>query len=195
MLQIGGLGAMTGDDGGGFFFVPEAIRAAYGGLYKGYPPTALTPLLLRKFDIADKVDFLETLCRVRTGDDKGFSLAVSMLLYEAADSGDAAALEILARSGRAYGESVSAVLGNLRFPDGAPVEVTLAGSHFTKQPRSNTVRTLTAYLRKEHPDRTFSFRVLTSPCVLGALLWALEGLADPSAYREQLEKLLGGVFP
>jgi len=191
-MQVGGMGMFTGDKGGGGYVTNEGTSYVYGQLFKGYPVSAMTDMFMDAFDIAHKNDFMETVhARFYNGDSKAFSLAVCKIVFKAADMGDTAAVNILAKSARCYGESVLGILNELSF-ESAPPEIVLTGSLPQKNPKSTLVTAFEAYL-KQHYQKPFVLKVLDAPSVLGALVWALdkdgEGIITDQKRREFSEKL------
>ena len=64
MLQIGGLGDLSGGDfGGGEYLAGKAIAAAYNSLFKGDPKTLITDLLFDILEINSKFEFVEGVIR------------------------------------------------------------------------------------------------------------------------------------
>lgn len=173
ILQIGGMGYVTGDYGGGGYIMTKAVNYIYSQLYRLYPASMLTDMFMKHFDLAHKSDFMEALhTKYYNGDQKGFTLAVSKMVFEAAKNGDAAAIDILSESSKAYGESVMGMLDNLAFEPGT-LEIVLTGSLFQKNPDSTLVAVFEHYV-KEHYKQPFVTKVLDAPSVLGALIWAMD---------------------
>jgi len=172
-MQIGGMGMLTGDRGGGGYVTDEGTSYVYGQLFKGYAPSVMTDMFMQAFDIAHKNDFMETMHkRFFNGDSKAFSLAVCKIVFKAAGMNDAAAVNILTQSATCYGESVLGILNELDF-EPAPPEIVLTGSLPQKNRESVLVTAFDAYLRR-HYQRPFVLKVLDAPSVLGALVWAID---------------------
>jgi len=170
MLQIGGIGSLTGDKGGSFWLVPESISYAYGELYKKYKPSLITKYIMEELKINTKDDYTEALHRRLYEDRRGLWLAVSKSLFEAAYVGDETAIGLLERSGRSYGESVFGILTDLNFIE--TPEIILTGSLYQKHPDSPIVNGLKKFLDAEY-KKPYVTRVLDAPAVLGALVWAM----------------------
>lgn len=172
-IQIGGMGTITGDKGGGGYVTEMGTSYVYGQLFKGYPPSVMTEMFMKTFDIAHKNDFMEAIYEnYINGDRNAFSLAVCKLVFKAAGMGDGPAEDILAASAHCYGESVLGAIGELDF-ESVAVEIVLIGSLPQKNPDSTLVTAFEAYL-KEHYQKPFVLKVLDAPSVLGALVWAID---------------------
>jgi len=187
MLQIGGIGHLTGDRGGSFWLVPEAVSYAYGELFKRYEPSELTGMITRELGAGSKDDFTEELHRRLNEDDSSFRLAVSKMVFTASKNGDRAARALLKKAGESFGESVLAVLDDLNFT--REPEIILTGSLFQKQPDSYIVESLKIYLDK-HYGKPFTARVLDAPSVLGALVWAAgdEGIGKRDELKNKINR-------
>ncbi|MCL2361506.1 MAG: hypothetical protein FWC73_06815 [Defluviitaleaceae bacterium] len=191
-LQIGGMGDMTGDYGGGGYIMTKSTAYIYGQLFKGYQPSLMTDMFMNTFGINDKSDFMESLhVKFFNGDRDAYSLAVNRIIFEAAAAGDTPAKNILIESGTSYGESVMGILMNLDY-ESAPPEIVLVGSLFQKNPDSVLVTALKDYLNGKF-QKPYQLKVLDAPSVLGALLWAIdkngEGIV-PDHMREELSEKL-----
>ncbi len=195
MLQIGGLGELTGDEGGGGQMSQRAICAVYDHLYKDAPATLLKDLIFDAAGITNPTDFPELLLHAVAEGQCEF-MAIGRLVFAAASKGDSVALAVLDRSAREYARSIQGALNRLNFGSSEnplPLEVILAGSVFIKGEHPRTVDTLMDLLKEWNPGRTITMRKLTSPPVLGAILWALEpfGIANS---RELVEECLHGMM-
>jgi len=185
-LQIGGMGDVTGDFGGGGYVVRQAIAYVFGNLYKRYPASKLTDMLMTRMKITSKSDFMEALHHHVWGEDRRrFNLDVSKMVFQAAKEGDAAAIDILTTSSKAYGESVLGIIDNLTY--NAPPEIVLIGSLFQKNPESILVTALEQFL-DENYKKPYVTKVLDAPSVLGALVWAIGDV--PEEKRKELSTKL-----
>lgn len=195
MLQIGGLGELTGDEGGGGILSQRTIRAVYDHLYKDTPSTLLQDLLFHKIGISDPADYPEKLLEALAEKRCDFA-ELGRLVFDAADKCDAVALEILDNSGREYAKSIQGVLKRLDFgtqEHPLPLELVLAGSVFVKGSNPRAVLTMMELLESWNPNRKITLSKLSSPPVLGAILWALEEFGIPGC-RALIEEGLKSMF-
>jgi N-acetylglucosamine kinase-like BadF-type ATPase len=128
--QCGGFDYMYGDFGGGGSLNIEVFRSVIRAWDGRGQPTLLTDLLLRLLGYAQVEvmfnDFLDHGKHVPTD--------AARLLFEAAASGDAVALEILHRQGVELGKSAAAVVHKLGMEKNV-FDVVLAGSLLTRGDR------------------------------------------------------------
>ena len=186
MLQLGGMGDVTGDIGGGTYTMNSVLAYVFGHLYKRYPVSAMVPPVMARLGIACKSEFMNAVhhnCFV--GDRKSFCLDICKIAFTAAKSGDAAATGIMKTSAKSYGESVVGALDNVKLTGTA--EIALTGSLFQNNPDSVLVTALSDYL-KQHYGKPFVLNILNAPAVLGALVWAM-GEVPPEKRKELGDKL------
>jgi N-acetylglucosamine kinase-like BadF-type ATPase len=123
-LQVGGLGGLWGDFGGGADLGRQAITAVIMAADRRGPATRLTGPVLAAMGVRTVEELSEGLYH-RTVSTQFYKLAP--LVFTAADQGDAVAQEILIEMGRRMGESVCGVIRQLGLEREA-VDVVLAGS-------------------------------------------------------------------
>ncbi len=130
--RAGGWGYLFGDEGGGFYIVRQALRAALKFEEGWGDPTSLRPLFL---NAAGATDVNELLHRFYTPEFPRPRIAsFARLVDEAAEHGDAMAREILHDAARQLAAIASAVRGQL-FEKAETVPVAYIGGVF----RSRTV--------------------------------------------------------
>lgn len=123
-LQIGGLGGLWGDYGGGADLGRSAVTAVITAWDRRGPATRLTGPVLDALGVHSVAELNEGLYH-RTVSMQFYKLAP--LVFAAADEGDSPAQEILIEMGRRMGESVCGVIRQLEL-EREPVDVVLAGS-------------------------------------------------------------------
>ena len=175
-FQTGGMGTLTGDYGGGFWLVPEAMSYVHGQLFRRYPVSLMTKPIMELLSFDDPRDYMDAVHeRFVGGDKKSLNLSICKIVFDAAKQNDAAACGLLGRSARAYGENILGILDNLTFPE--PVEIVLTGSLFQKHPDSHMVAKIKEFLENNY-DKPFVISTLDVPSVLGALIWAMGDVAE-----------------
>lgn len=177
--RITGHGSRFGELGGAWEIVEQAIIAVNYEWIRRAPPTALTPLLLEKTGAKDLYDLVHGLALNQYHPDSGWA----MLVFQAAQQGDAAARQIVEWAGRELGELACAIIRQIE-AEHEPVEVILAGSVYKAgesilAPLRETART-TAPLAK--------FIHLEAPPVVGGVLMGMDLAMGREAYirRERL---------
>jgi len=186
LLQLGGMGAVTGDIGGGHYTMCQTLAYVFGNLYKRYPDSALVAPVMARLGITHKSEFMNaTHHHSWVADGKVFCRDIAKIAFKTAQEGDAAATNIMKISAISYGEAVVGALDNLTFAN--PPEIALTGSVFQKNPDSVLISLLSDYL-KEHYKKPFQIKILDAPAVLGALVWAMGKISDEE--RKELGKKL-----
>lgn len=178
--RITGHGSRFGELGGAWEIVEQAIIAVNYEWICRAPPTALTPLLLEKTGAKDLYDLVHGLALNEYHPDSGWA----MLVFQAAQQGDAAARRIVEWAGRELGELACAIIRQIE-AEHEPVEVILAGSVYKAgesiiAPLRETAR-VTAPLAK--------FIHLDAPPVVGGVLMGMDVSMGREAYTRR-EKLL-----
>jgi len=187
VLQVGGIGIMSGDTAGGAFIMREGIKAVYSYFYRLGKPTLLAPKLLNMLGIEtpaglfDAISDSQLLARI-TKD-------VISAIDTAALDGDDVAKEILDNVGKSIGEGVCGCIRNLDFSK--EITIVMAGSiwNIIKYPGMvDNFKTIVA----DHAAKGCQFVHLESPPALGALFWAKEIHGDKAddGYRKKMLKFL-----
>jgi N-acetylglucosamine kinase-like BadF-type ATPase len=192
-LQVGGLGEWSGDFGGGIV-VRRSLGMVYNQLFREGPFTALTTELFKWLDITDKRDFVDLFTARLKGDYRATILELSKMLHRTAAAGDKQALRYLAKSGKNYAGAISGLISELSFAADEEVNITFAGSLFTKSDSKHTQKTAEQLLIERFPNRKLVFRTLDVSCAAGAILWALDEIGADGQRGDALRKFKGGVF-
>lgn len=188
MLQIGGLGELSGGDfGGGEYLAGKAIAATYNSIFKGDSETLITDMFFDILGITSKFDFVEAL-KGKIDDGTYKYDYFNRLVFEAANKNDTVAQGLLDNMGLEYARCISAVINNLDFCKQEPVEIILAGSIFVKGENSRAIEKIRQEISNKHKDRIITYKVLTAPPVAGAILWALEQSGTKKHHREKVLK-------
>lgn len=127
-IQFAGMGAPTGDWGGGGDIGPEVLRLAYRGYDGRGKPTLLTERVAEALGLQSMADIP---LKIRTGtlDWKAIRDKLPPLLFEVAYEGDEVACELVARIGEEVGITANTIIRRLGM-EKLDVEVVLGGSIF-----------------------------------------------------------------
>ena len=167
-IVLPGLGATSGDWGGGWALSQEVIRHVMRAWDGRGQPTTLTQAVLKEFDLPSEEALLETLYHHKI-DSKRLHQLVP-LLFRVADQGDPVARRILISLGIEVGVTANALIRRLEMQD-LEVEVILAGGVFKGQ-GTLLIDTAREKIREEAPKAIIR-RQHYEP-VVGAALLALE---------------------
>ena len=194
MLQIGGVGVLSGDMGGGGYMGDCLVSAVYGELFRKGEATLMTPLLFEALGITSKYDYVDRISE-KLGDGS-FSLgACNRMVFEAVKQGDAVAAGILREIAANYAGGISCMIEELRFTPDEELCVVLAGSVFVKGEHPFLIDSLKEQVSGENPRHRVRYNVLDVPNVAGAVIWALNqhnGKNDKSAFYEKVPAQLRG---
>jgi N-acetylglucosamine kinase-like BadF-type ATPase len=170
ILQVGGIGIVTGDYAGGIFIAALTVKAAYDYYYRCGVKTILTDRVMQLFGLKNQKELYRMISDEfysRRNRDK----ELITILFDAANAGDEAAVEIVQEIARQQAKSVAGCIKNLSFQ--ATPEVVLAGSVWTK---SNCPLLLSYFTDciSQYTGIPIKPVLLESRPVAGAILWALE---------------------
>ncbi len=183
MLQIGGLGGLTGDRGGGTSIGTAAVRSVYYYLFKCGRYTQMKELMFKKLEVSSKYDFLDMLTqKIEEGEIKISDL--NKFAFEAADLGDEVATELLMGIGNDYGASINGMIQELQFKREKTFDVVLAGSVNVKESNALLVKALKETVLSKNEGCSISFKTLENPPAAGAVIWGLEQyISSETAYN------------
>lgn len=165
-MQVGGIGYVAGDEGGGSFLARAAVRIAFDEAYRFGPKTKVTEDVFKMYNITSKKDFSDAIVGKRID-----STFLIKSLFNRANEGDLPAIKVLETAGENMGRSTAGVIAELDIIE--PVNVILAGSVWAKatcDKMVNKFKEVVVNLTK----KDCNFIILNEPPVLGAILWALE---------------------
>jgi N-acetylglucosamine kinase-like BadF-type ATPase len=188
MLQIGGVGAISADMGGGGYIGERLVSAVYCELFRKGEPTVMTSLLFEKLGITNKYDFVETIYeKIAEG---AFDIyKCSTLMFEAANQNDKVASDIFREIAANYANGISCMIEELRFPPEEELYIVLAGSVFVKGEHPFLIDSLKEKVSNDNPGRRIIYNLLDIPNVAGAVLWALNSLGSNNYYDKVCSQL------
>lgn len=186
MLQVGGQGSLTGDIGGGGYLGYKVVSTVYNELFKKDTPTIMKDILFDILNITSKHEYMEVLTE-KVNERQIKIKDLCKIVFETANKGDAAALNILKEMGHENAKSINGIIQELSYSEKEPIEVVFAGSVYVKGKNSTAIDTIKQELAQWNPERQINFRILNEPPVMGAVLWALENY---STCEDLFEKVL-----
>lgn len=136
--------------------------------------------------INSKMDFIEKVIEKLNVYGKEYVLKINCMIYEAANRNDQVALEILEEIGIEYARTIGGALQELDFDKNDKIEVILAGSQFTKGANRTSINKLEEIIKSDFQQYNIEFKILKEPCVIGAVLWALEMANETIDLREKV---------
>ena len=187
-IQLPGLGALSGDWGGGGDIAQEVIRLICRAWDGRGQPTALTEMVLTALGLPSVEELISQLYQSRF--DQRRLLALVPLVFEAAYAGDQVAQALVVRVGTEVGTTANAIIKRLGL-ETTDVEVVLGGSVF-KGKGPLLVDTITQAVHRVAPRATIVLPEFEP--VVGAVLRALGNLgggATEAALVTMRASLLG----
>lgn len=190
IVQIGGIGEISGDEAGGHYIFRMALRAVYDSLFRCSEPTRLTDKVMYLLGVPNKAGYskaihYENLRAVS----KNTKTEIIKLVVSLADAGDAASMSIIKNVGIQLAKSAAGCIGQLKFIDEA--EIVMAGSVWVKSGsrlmQDVFIEHVTNHVSSYNKDLKLSFTMLNEPPATGAVIWALE-LAGSTASKEDIKR-------
>jgi len=193
ILQVGGVGYLTGDFAGGGYIRDQIITALYAFHYRCGDDSAMFAPLLQLLN-AKQENLIETVCdwNFLSGNTK----EIIKIGAQAAIDGDAVAQNIFDNVGISIAKSAAGAIKRLSFDGfGAienPIDIVQVGSIWHKIPYQGMSE---AFLKtvQELSGRVCRIVKLEATAAVGGVFWAKEiadGFAPPAEYREILFKEL-----
>jgi len=185
MMQIGGVGVVSADMGGGGYMSKRVISAVYCELFRRGEPTYMTQLLFDKLGITSKYDYVEKIYE-KTREGTFDIQKCNWMLFEAVKHNDRVAAVILNDTAVNYANGISCMIEEMRFPPEDELYMIFAGSVFVKGEHPMLLDTLKAKIHCDNPDYNFCYRLLDVPNVAGAVVSALKTLHGRDGFYDKV---------
>jgi len=173
MLMLAGLGAASGDTGGGGWIAERSFRLIYDELYLGLHETMLTKLMMNEYKLRSREEFLGTVSWIED-EEKGPEFIRFLLrsFFAAVNAGDAPALKYMEEMAERGAQMIAALAKQMTFT-GNEIEVVLSGSIHTKLD-SGVYRALLEEKARAFSGKQLKFTLLQDPPVTGCVNWILQ---------------------
>jgi N-acetylglucosamine kinase-like BadF-type ATPase len=182
MLQIGGVGPVSADMGGGGYMGERLVSAVYSELFRKGKATLMTALLFEKLGITSKYDYIEKMHEKQNND--SFDIhKCSRLVFEAVRQNDPVAIGILHEMADNYANGISCMIEELKFSPGEELPLIFAGSVFVKGEHPLLLDSIKAKVSGDNQGRNITYKLLDVPNVVGAVIWALDSLYDKNNHK------------
>jgi len=177
MLQIGGVGTVSADKGGGSNMGDYLLSAVYSELFRKGKATLMTGLLFEYIGITSKYDYIEKMHEKQS--DGSFDIhKCGRLVFEAVRQNDPVAIGILREIADNYADGISCMIEELEFPREEELPLVFAGSVFVKGEHPLLVDSIKAKVSEDNQGWNITYKLLDVPNVAGAVIWALDSLGD-----------------
>jgi len=185
-LQVGGIGDISGDKGGGTYLSRSAAAAVYDTCFRCGADTVLKYMIFNGFGIACKDDYAEAIIKILASSDN--MLKINRMISDAEKQGDKVTVNILGGIGEELGLTSAGCLRELQHS--GTVNIVLAGSVWVKGGYTAMLKAYKTVLTQNClPDTKLSYTVLKQEPAIGAVIWALERAGVIT--EAMREKLLG----
>jgi N-acetylglucosamine kinase-like BadF-type ATPase len=175
MLQIGGVGAVSADMGGGGYMGERVVSAVYSELFRKGEATLMTGLLFEELSITSKYDYIERMHEKQS--DGSFDInKCGKLVFEAVRQNDHVASGILLEMAGNYANGISCMIEELKFPLDEELPVVFAGSVFVKGEHPLLLDSIKAKVSGDNQGWNITYKLLDMPNVAGAVIWALDSI-------------------
>ena len=169
-LQVGGIGAIVGDEAGGRWLARRAIKHTFDSMYRFGKKSLLDEIVMNELEVTDKYYLMESISE-RLGSGKVNLDKLSKAVFECANLNDEAAIDILKEMANNLARSAGGCVVNLNL--GEHPLVILAGSVWVKGSNPTLVNEFKKLIN-EYTKMECDVRVLTLPPATGAIVWAYE---------------------
>lgn len=191
MMQIGGVGFISDDYGGGGFLGKKVVSAVYRELFRKGEKTCMTGALFEKLGISNKHDFIEKL--YEKTDNRSFKLgSCTKILFEAVSKNDPIAKEIVLKSAANYANGISCMIDELYFKTDEELNIVFEGSVFVRGEDPLLLEAIKEKIINDNSGYRFKYTLLDVQPVAGAVIWALNMLGDKGAYYNKVCAQLQG---
>ena len=184
-LQIGGVGAISADKGGGNYLGGRLLSSVYTELFRKGEATLMTELLFKKYKIPNKYEYVEIIQEKSAAGEFSVS-ACNPLVFEAAGQGDKVAENILKEMADSYAGGILCMIEELAFPQKDELYIVFAGSVFVRGEHPLLIDTLKTIVNKSSPNQNINYIKLDVPNVAGAVIWALNSLHEGSNFYDKV---------
>lgn len=169
-LQVGGIGAIVGDEAGGSYIARAAIRAAFDDQYRFGKKTSLTKIVMDMLNVTDKYYLMEAISEHIVNRKLNYNY-LTLQVFKEAEANDEVSIEILKQVGENTARSAGGVVANLDF--GNEVDIILAGSVWAKG-RSKVMIDNFKEKIELFTNKKCNIIILEVPPATGAIIWAVE---------------------
>lgn len=172
MLQLGGLGEFSGDEGNGHWIAMMTYKTIYDDVYLDLGKTAMSQMFYDEYNIKSREEFLSTVSKFEDDNADPFIMKLIDIFFDAAKINDSKALEIIEEMAQRGADLISAHARQMNFED-EEIEVVLSGSIHTKLPSDMYVKRLVEK-SIEKSGRKMKFIKLSEPPVTGCINWIFQ---------------------
>lgn len=169
-LQVGGIGAIVGDEAGGSWLARRAIRQTFDAMYRFDPKSMINEIVLDELQVTDKYYLMEQISELLPKRKVDLT-RITKAVFECANLGDQVCIDLLKEMANNLARSAGGCVVNLNLGDN-PL-VILAGSVWVKGSNPTLVNEFKKLIN-EYTKKECNVITLMVPPATGAIIWALE---------------------
>ncbi|MDR0448589.1 MAG: hypothetical protein LBH07_07960 [Treponema sp.] len=185
MLQIGGVGYVSDDYGGGGMMGEKVISTVYSELFRRGKATKMTPVLLEKLGLVNKYDFVDKVYE-KIEDGSLNIAACTKMLFLAVLENDQVAADILRDIAISYASGISCMIEEMEYPKEEEINIVFAGSVFVKSEHPLLLDTIKETVNRDNSAYRIKYTLLNVPPVAGAIVWALNILNNRNIFYDKV---------
>ncbi len=186
-LQVGGIGAIVGDEAGGNWLARRAIRSTFDYLYRFGDKSLINDIVLDEFGVEDKYYLMEAISDKLITSKKVNLERICKAVFECANQGDEVCLDMLKEMANNLARSAGGCVANLDL--GEKPLVVLAGSVWVKGSNPTLIETF-KNLICQYTKKNCDIRLLTVPPATGAICWAFELLNNSFPKDDEIKRIV-----
>lgn len=183
MIQVGGIGELTSDLGGGRYIARQSVKAAFDYAYRFGDYTPLYEDVLKAYNITRKEELAQAIVENYAVQN---SHALTLKVFSHAQEGDSVSQNILTEVGKTLGLNTAGAIKECDFKD--DVEVVIAGSVWIKGHNQGMIEAFKKTI-ESHTGKHVLLRPLEVPPATGAIIWATE-LATGHITNNELKRVI-----
>lgn len=168
MVQVGGIGELTSDLGGGRYIARQSVKAAFDYYYRFGEYTPLVDDVMHAYNITQKEELAQAIVE-HYAIQNAHTLTLSV--FKHAQEGDKVSQAILTEIGHTLGLNTAGAIRECDFD--RDVEVVIAGSVWIKGRNQGMIDAFKQEI-ESHTGKHVLLRPLEVPPATGAIIWALE---------------------
>lgn len=169
-LQVGGIGAIVGDEAGGSWLARRAIRQTFDSMYRFGKPSMLDSFVMNELGVTDKYYLMESISEKLAKRQVNLE-KICKQVFEFANQEDEVSINILKEMADNLARSCGGCVVNLDL--GENPLVVLAGSVWAKGSCPVLVNEFKKLIN-EYTNKKCNVVVLDLPPATGAIMWAFE---------------------
>lgn len=183
--QVGGIGYVAGDEGGGSYLARTTIRSVFDSVFRFGKETSLKEDVYNMYNIKEDDEFASAIITKKVD-----STFLIKSLFKRANEKDEVSMNILKTVGENMAHSTAGAIVRTTLPN--PTYVILAGSVWANA--TNKIM-IVSFINKvnELTKRNCEYIILKEPPVLGAIYWAMELANGVNPTLEQKDKIRNSI--